>query len=419
MKKELFNGWKWTVVSLLVALSAPLAADNLPPKVRLGTNEVSAYSDARRSEAREGSLGYVDCIFTYIPFELDIHFQPWRRVQQEVRSGSMAGFFTAMPNAVFDQYATLSDPLLLEKWYWFTPANTTVVADLDAIRTGAILGSHQQLWLEFNGVTDFLSAQDLPQLIKLLLAGRINAILADINHFERAAASLGLSDDQYQQEFFRYVPMGVYFGHQFLGDQPTFLKQFNQHIPRCVPESFSLSDKERRLIRSLVEERVEHWLEHSVLRERLKRRFHEEAISAQEIQHFDQLWRESFAKGEYAPLLELQDDVLTGFLPVWQSQLSIVTEIIIIDRQGRNLAVAPFTSDYWQGDEPKYLQGFNMPANEWYFGEVVYDQSTSRFQSQLSVPIDIDGERMGVLTLGIDIEKALTTQLSAQGESAQ
>lgn len=158
-------------LALLFSLSVQASgADNTRSSILLGTNEVSAYSDAQIALGHEGSLRYVGCIFSHLSYHLELQFQPWRRVQQEVRLGAMDGFFTAMPSPLFEQFASLSDPLVLEKWYWFSRAGSESVADLKHLRTGAILGSHQQQWLEFNGVTNYLAAHDLPQLIKLMMA---------------------------------------------------------------------------------------------------------------------------------------------------------------------------------------------------------------------------------------------------------
>ncbi|MDO6746415.1 substrate-binding periplasmic protein [Gilvimarinus sp. 1_MG-2023] len=395
------------IVALMAFALQANSEQSADQQVLMGTNEASAYSAESVSKGQQGALVYVDCIFNRLPYRLKMQFQPWRRVQQEVRKGAVAGFFTAMPSPVFDQFARLSNPLVLEKWYWFSRTGTSSVADLKNIRTGAILGSHQQQWLEFNGVTDYLAAQDLPQLIKLLMAGRINVILADFNHFQQAAASLELSPDVYQSQFFRYVPLGVYFGHHFLEQNPRFFKQFNQQIPRCVPKGFALSKQEKSLIYDRLSKVVNHWLGHQLLQERLLWHKKQEPLSKAEIHSRDHTWRKAFAEGDFEPMLAMQDSKLAGFVSLWQNQEAYITELIITNRQGVNVAVAPYTSDYWQGDETKHIKGMALNVGQWWFDDVVYDQSTRRFQSQLSLPIDIDDERLGVITIGIDIEKAL------------
>ncbi|MDO3387909.1 PDC sensor domain-containing protein [Gilvimarinus sp. SDUM040013] len=405
MKKEFLSA-----VGLLLSVVMGVGAQAQDPAhstVLMGTNEASAYSDEKVSLGRDGSLTYVDCIFSRIPYQLELKVQPWRRVQQEVRAGNMAGFFTAMPSPVFEQFASLTNPLVLEKWYWFSLPGTASAEELGSIRTGAILGSHQQQWLEFNGVTEYLAAQDLPQLIKLMLAGRINTILADYGHFAKAAGSLGVDPADYRAQFFQYVPLGVYFGHHFLEDNPRFLKLFNQQIPHCVPEGFSLTPKEQTVIRSRLRDHVQSWQQHSVLLDRMQWHYEQPALTDQELLHRDTVWREAFNAGDLAPMLELQDEQLTGFLGLWKTKVSYVTEIIITDKQGANIAVAPYTSDYWQGDEAKHLQAYTMDTGSWLFSDVLYDQSTRRFQTQISMPIDVNGQRVGVMTIGVDIEKAL------------
>ena len=396
----------------LARLSLILAAHTSPasdlPTVTLGTNAVSAYSTDRKPRQSQGVVSQVDCIFSHLPYQLELHYQPWRRVQQEVSNGRLAGFFTAMPDPQFERYAQLSDPLILQKWHWFTRADFPLAEDPRTMRTGAILGSHQQLWLDMNNVEHYLAVQDLPQLIKLLFAGRIDAVLADREHFDRAANELGVEPVRYRSRFFQYVPLGVYFGQHFLEEHSDFLALFNRYIHACVPQSFALSSEEQTVIKQLLQSYIDDWSSHSMLLERLAIRELEPAKTAEEIQRLDTLWREAYQRKNTHRLNAMLDDGLSGLMLLWKSEHPVLTELIAIDRQGLNLAAVPYTSDYWQGDEAKYQQAYFLSPGSWFFDEVVYDHSTHRFQTQVSVPIDsADGRRLGVLTLGVDIEKAL------------
>ncbi|WP_052480895.1 transporter substrate-binding domain-containing protein [Gilvimarinus agarilyticus] len=378
-------------------------------RVVLGTNTPSAYGAEKTPNSLGHSADLVRCVIAQLPYELSLHVQPWRRVQQEVLTGASDGFFTAMSDPQVDQYARLTDPLVLEKWYWFTRSDTTA-ADPRRLRTGTILGSQQQLWYQLNGYSSALSAQDLPQLIKLLLAKRIDVILADREHFTEAANALGVAAERYQSHFFRYVPLGVYLGLDFLAENKGFIERFNQKIPQCVPEGFALSPHEETLIRERIEPMVNQWRESPVLLTTLAT-YNQQRVELTDshIQQADLQWRQAYQKADTDTLDAMLAPELMGDLPGWgeNDRLGYVSEIIVTGARGLNLAVAPYSSDYWQGDEAKFRRTMSLPSGQWFFSEVVFDSSSRHFQVQVSLPLLLEGERAGVLTVGVDIERVL------------
>ncbi|MBF9034433.1 hypothetical protein HKCCE2091_09290 [Rhodobacterales bacterium HKCCE2091] len=86
-----------------------------------------------------------------------------------------------------------------------------------------------------------------------------------------------------------------------------------------------------------------------------------------------------------------------------------ITEVFIMDRHGLNVAASGLTSDMWQGDEEKFTMSFGHGANGVHIGNVDLDESTQRYQGQISVTV-IDpetGEPIGALTVGVDAESLL------------
>ena len=73
-----------------------------------------------------------------------------------------------------------------------------------------------------------------------------------------------------------------------------------------------------------------------------------------------------------------------------------------------SVAISEVTTDYWQGDEAKFLNMYHQD-DDYYIDTVEFDESTKHFQVQFSVPIfDQKNQHMGVLILGVDVEKALS-----------
>ncbi|MCO8145305.1 hypothetical protein NHN26_08705 [Rhodovulum tesquicola] len=83
-----------------------------------------------------------------------------------------------------------------------------------------------------------------------------------------------------------------------------------------------------------------------------------------------------------------------------------MTEIILMDAIGLNVAVSEVTSDYWQGDEEKHSHTYAIGPDAIHFGEIEFDESTQRYQVQISFTINDPetGTPIGAMTVGVDGE---------------
>jgi hypothetical protein len=86
-----------------------------------------------------------------------------------------------------------------------------------------------------------------------------------------------------------------------------------------------------------------------------------------------------------------------------------ITEIFLMDARGLNVAVSDTTSDFWQGDEDKFTMTFPKGAGAVHLGEVEMDESSQRYQGQISITIadPATGEVLGAMTVGLDAESLL------------
>jgi hypothetical protein len=82
-----------------------------------------------------------------------------------------------------------------------------------------------------------------------------------------------------------------------------------------------------------------------------------------------------------------------------------MVEFILTDNQGANVAITGMTSDYWQGDEPKFSNAFANGKGEVYIARPQKDKSTGEVISQVSVPVMSDGKAIGTLTVGVRPDK--------------
>jgi len=312
-----------------------------------------------------------------------------------------------------DPYAVLSSPLVLENWYWFWRMDTIAPESWrEGYKLGSILGSQQETWLAEAGYKVEMSANNLPQLIKLLKSKRIDVVLADREHFVQAAQELKMDANHFQARFFRYVPLGVYFNEQFLTQNPDFLLGFNQQITRCSTARFTVSDYEQQKIKELLARKIERWKRLPGLDALLtERNLNSRRMSKQVIAERDKKWKRAFLQNDFSYSVALVDQEMSARLrEIKKESQDVITEIIVTDARGLNVAISDMTSDYWQGDEEKFTEVFSRPANTLHFGEINYDESTKRFQLPLSVPLytEKDFEPLGVMVFGVDVEKVLS-----------
>jgi hypothetical protein len=83
----------------------------------------------------------------------------------------------------------------------------------------------------------------------------------------------------------------------------------------------------------------------------------------------------------------------------------VVVEAILMDEQGANVCVSRPTSDYWQGDEPKWQKPFKEGVDP-FVDAPTFDASTGVYAIQLSVPVRREGAAIGALTLTLKIPRA-------------
>ena len=126
-----------------------------------------------------------------------------------------------------------------------------------------------------------------------------------------------------------------------------------------------------------------------------------------EIEALDQAWRAEVGAGSMPTISPVLDNIAAGFL---RGQVSAsggrITEIFVMDARGLNVAASHVTSDYWQGDEAKHIETYGSGAGAVHFSDVELDESSQRYQGQISVTITdpASGKPIGAITVGVDAE---------------
>ena len=372
----------------------------------LGLTEPLQFGTNLPTTAPDNAVNQVECIL----FEMGAPFQlqtlPWLRARREVKLDRLDGYFTTHLMPEMKAYGRISSPIFLESWYWFTHPES-INKPKNKMRYGAVRGSYQANWFKTQNIIAEVEVNSLEEIVNVMHHKRIDRILLDLDDFELAASKLGINEDEYQREFFRYVPLGLFASHSLIKRFPKFMQQFDENINTCAQAPFSLSKSEEKQILDRLSSSAKTLLNLPSLVEQVQIS-NESPLSESEIKKLDQLWIKESKQVEHPDGLTMLNLPLSKVFKKWQSQFKgVVTELILTDNQGKNIAISKLTSDYWQGDENKFTKTFKQ-SKDFNFDSVTYDASTHHFQVQLSFPVlDDNNSHIGVLILGVDVEKAL------------
>jgi hypothetical protein len=126
------------------------------------------------------------------------------------------------------------------------------------------------------------------------------------------------------------------------------------------------------------------------------------------IEEMDRVWSAAPVPGGSSLVDTVMARPLSRFLAEMQAASNgLFTEIIVMDAKGLNVGLSRVTTDYWQGDEDKWLKTVPVGPGALHIGPLHEDESTRTVQSQVSIPI-VDpqtGAVIGALTVGIDVEE--------------
>lgn len=86
---------------------------------------------------------------------------------------------------------------------------------------------------------------------------------------------------------------------------------------------------------------------------------------------------------------------------------AMYSEAFLTGNQGANVGAYPATSDYWQGDEDKFIIAFNKGNGQLLITPVEFDNSSGTYAAQVAAPVvDDKGATIGVLFVGIKLSYA-------------
>ncbi len=162
-----------------------------------------------------------------------------------------------------------------------------------------------------------------------------------------------------------------------------------------------------RAIERIANKRFVAWAANPVVIEVVQEANKKPAKSLDEIIQLDKRWIEKKVSQEW--INELLNSQCGRYLRKVQAgkggEKGLYGEIFVMGRQGCIVAMSGRTSDYWQGDEDKFVKAFADGKGTIFIDEADYDESTEAALIQVSVPVlDPDTlKTIGIMTVGLNI----------------
>lgn len=397
------------VFGLFTDLSTAIATEKGPEagKLRLDTSEAPPYQVLVNGELSGLSVSILHCVLADMNQPYEIQILPWARAVNDLKQGGTDGIFTAMPASDFNNLAEMSAPFALEKWYWFTRADKPhEMRDKELI--GGIRSSNQVAWMKEHGVFVDAEVNDLNQLIRLLLSGRIDRFLADERIVDEALIAMELDGHGMVKHFSRYMPLGIYFSNAFLKKRPEFMADFNNHLAGCSPGVLVLTEDENRHISGLVDSTIKPLFQKADIFSLISQTNNERKHwSDNYTAEADELWQYGKDTERGEKLIEdvLLNPVAEQFRRDEVASGQLFSEVILTDSSGRNAAVSHVTTDFNQGDEVLYKRAIRADGKT-VLSSISYDESSQRFQVKAAFTLG-KGDALGVAIIGLNIEEAL------------
>ncbi len=195
--------------------------------------EIKMIADKR---FRGVAVDVVTCVFDKMGIPLEIEVVPWNRAQFLVQYGKADGFFAASQKDSRDEFAVMSAIIADQEWKWYllkeNPKNPNDSSFKIDATVGGFLGANMLKWMQEKGYNVIATPRDTEGLFRILLAKRVDAVLAN-NYVMEALIQEHGANDKVKAYLNMSKPLGVYFSKKFLKSHPRFLVKFNTYVAEC------------------------------------------------------------------------------------------------------------------------------------------------------------------------------------------
>lgn len=129
-------------------------------------------------------------------------------------------------------------------------------------------------------------------------------------------------------------------------------------------------------------------------------------IAEADLRVLDATYRSEMEAGEPKMARAFLSNPVSQYLKrVQDESQGAISEILVTDRHGLNVAASTATFDYWQGDEDKFIKTFDAGDGGIFVDRAERDEATQSLEAQASfVMTDRTGRPVGIATVTIALE---------------
>lgn len=161
-------------------------------------------------------------------------------------------------------------------------------------------------------------------------------------------------------------------------------------------------------MQSYLDENIRSWSQSPILMDAIaSQNMQNQEYTQAEVDALDTTWRAEVGDSSSQTVNQVMQNAAANFLREQVTKSGgRITEVFIMDAQGLNVAASHLTSDMWQGDEAKFQKTYSVGVDAIHFGDVELDESSRRYQAQISLTITdaATGNAIGAMTVGIDAD---------------
>lgn len=131
------------------------------------------------------------------------------------------------------------------------------------------------------------------------------------------------------------------------------------------------------------------------------------SVSQEKLVQLDREWRDQVGQSDQPLIASVMESSFSETLRAHaEASQGVISEIIVMDNRGMNVALSSVTSDFWQGDEAKYLETYPRGADAMHASDIELDESSQTYQVQVSFTVTdaATGNSIGCVTIGLNAE---------------
>jgi len=162
----------------------------------------------------------------------------------------------------------------------------------------------------------------------------------------------------------------------------------------------------RASIIKLIESDIGIWAQDDLILDTLRQQNLEtETFNQRQIDGLEEQWHAEFESGAYDLIETVQERPVSRLLRrLKRDSVGMYREIYVMDGVGLLVGASDPNSDYWQGEEDKWLKTFKVGADAMHIGPLKFDDSALAWVVQISLPLIDPATRkpIGAITIGVD-----------------